>query len=321
MKNLRRFHFKRWLAIGTGMSMSLMGLWAAACSSVAASQASGSDTGAAPDGGLGDAPLADGPSNGCPSGRGPAMVRVTGPGGVPLCIDSTEVTQSQYAAFIAADVRTSSQPDICMGNTSFAPSSEYPDAASSCHLDPATRGQNAVSCVDWCDAVAFCSWSGKRLCGTPANSTYPCFNTAGAPDISFSCDEWYAACSGGGQQAYFYSDAGVPGACVDVTTVNAQSDPTPLAVHSRQTCQSSEPQYAGIFDLLGNAREWSNECRAEPNDGGVTCLVVGGGLYDPPLPCDPNDPTSPIAAQVTDYWLLPRNRQQVDIGFRCCANP
>ncbi|MCC6644904.1 MAG: hypothetical protein IT374_04945, partial [Polyangiaceae bacterium] len=42
----------------------------------------------------------------CPKGPGPAMVLIDVPGAAAYCIDSTEVTQAEYAAFLA------NQPDV-----------------------------------------------------------------------------------------------------------------------------------------------------------------------------------------------------------------
>ena len=73
----------------------------------------GDGGGTVPDGSTtdgGNVALGDG---GCPTGRGPTMIAVGTYG-----IDSTEVTQSQYAAFLAAKAGdTSGQPSQCQWNT------------------------------------------------------------------------------------------------------------------------------------------------------------------------------------------------------------
>src|SRR5690349_9742791 len=56
-------------------------------------------TDAALDAGDGTASAVDGTAPGCPSGRGPSMVRID-LAGVSFCIDSTEVTRDQYTAFL-----------------------------------------------------------------------------------------------------------------------------------------------------------------------------------------------------------------------------
>src|SRR5262249_6636582 len=99
----------------------------------------------------------------CPSGRGPAMVLAKSLSGQTWCIDSTEGTQAQYAAFLAdkaGDV--SGQSAECQWNTSYVPLSACSRFPS---FDPVARKNKPVSGVDWCDALAFCKWAGKRLCG------------------------------------------------------------------------------------------------------------------------------------------------------------
>lgn len=130
------------------------------------------------DGGLdagGDAAL----SNGCPSGRGPRMVRIG-----TLCVDATEVTEEQYRAFLAGDPGT--PPAACAWNSSYAPG-ESPDGTPICF--PA-GGPFPQGCVDFCDATMFCRWAGKQLC---------------------SADQWAFACGEAG--AYPYGPTYDPRAC------------------------------------------------------------------------------------------------------------
>ena len=69
-----------------------------------------------------DAAIAlDGSTFTCPTGlQGPSLVAVNA---LPqsYCIDQTEVTGAQYAAFIAANVPTSGQPSACSWNSSYVP--------------------------------------------------------------------------------------------------------------------------------------------------------------------------------------------------------
>src|SRR5215472_5996844 len=55
-------------------------------------------------------------ADGCPAGPGPAMVLTD-----TFCVDSTEVTNAQYAQFLSAGWNVSNQPPRCAWNTSFAP--------------------------------------------------------------------------------------------------------------------------------------------------------------------------------------------------------
>jgi formylglycine-generating enzyme required for sulfatase activity len=60
-------------------------------------------------------------------------------------IDATEVTQSQYAACVAATACT------------------VPKNGMSCTYDPINLASYPVGCVDWSQATAYCAWAGKHL--------------------------------------------------------------------------------------------------------------------------------------------------------------
>src|SRR5689334_3301919 len=74
----------------------------------------------------------------CPGDAGPAMVRV-GTEADNFCIDSTEVTVAQYAAFTTAKgADTSGQPATCTWNTTYAAAIGGADDL-------------PIAGVDWCD--------------------------------------------------------------------------------------------------------------------------------------------------------------------------
>jgi hypothetical protein len=112
---------------------------------------------------LSDAGVYDGPpddggilDSGCPSGRGPTMIALAFADAGSYCIDETEVTNGQYQIFINAGVDTNTQNAECSWNTNFKPN---------CGGANTTGPNQPVTCIDWCDAYAFCKWAGKRLCG------------------------------------------------------------------------------------------------------------------------------------------------------------
>jgi formylglycine-generating enzyme len=137
---------------------------------------SGPDATTAPDGATStpDASPDAGGDPRCRGTRGPTAVHVGA-----YCIDRTEVTRADYAAFLSAPLPFASQPTACAWNTSYG-SVGAPDAL-------------PVASVDWCDARAFCEWAGKRLC-TRA--------------------EWRGACSAAGE-AYPYGAGYEDGRCND----------------------------------------------------------------------------------------------------------
>ena len=101
-----------------------------------------------------DAPLV------CPVGRGPAMANL-----VDYCIDLTEVTKAQYAAFLATAPAFTSHAPQCRWNVDFVPNGKATPLDSSCDetlhpdVNDATKfPSRPVVCVDWCDAAAYCAW-------------------------------------------------------------------------------------------------------------------------------------------------------------------
>jgi formylglycine-generating enzyme required for sulfatase activity len=134
------------------------------------------------------------PPASCPAATGgPTLVPVCG----GYCIDATEVTRDQYAAWLGTSPVTGGQPAYCSWNTSFTPSCEWP---------PGAKGARPVVCVDWCDAYAYCKAVGKRLCGKIGGGSNGYSDFADA-----RVSQWYNACSSGGAHTYPYGGAGAGG--------------------------------------------------------------------------------------------------------------
>lgn len=135
---------------------------------------------------------------GCPGGlEGPALVKVPAPDDSAVssyCVDVTEVTNAQYAAFLSASVATTGQDEACAWNMTYTPSKNWPATG---------MDEYPVVSVDWCDAFAFCKWAGKHMCGKIGG---------GESHLSFGYDdaaesEWFNACSAGGTSAYANGNA------------------------------------------------------------------------------------------------------------------
>lgn len=240
----------------------------------------------------------DGGDDPCASNRGPTMVRVTTPSG-SFCIDSTEVTQSQYLQFLQARAGdTSGQGPRCGWNTTFAPSLSCSTIPS---FDPVTRGNLPVSGVDWCDATAYCAWAGKRLCGGLEG-------TLGASDsvplTDATKDAWFAACSNNGTQPYPYGFSFVGAAC----NGRDRDAGDLLPAGSLATCQGGVP---GLFDMSGSLLEWEAACddAASGNGADDPCVYRGGTYY--------SDRDSMMCARINSV-----RRAHVDgdcdLGIRCC---
>jgi formylglycine-generating enzyme required for sulfatase activity len=209
---------------------------------------------------------------------GPAMVEQARLDGGCVWVDSTEVTFADYNAFLATSPSVAGVAG-CEGRD-----------GGSAALDPMCLGDagalpasRPVSCVDWCDAQAYCGFVGKRLC-------------TGEPTANPSSSEWVAACSNNQTLVYPYGKSYERGACRgDCGSACATLDAGSLAA-----CKSP----CGAFDMSGNVEEWTNEC-----NGGV-CAVWGGGAGSgqADLQCSSVRALSVFA---TDYY----------VGFRCCSDP
>jgi Sulfatase-modifying factor enzyme 1 len=221
-------------------------------------------------------------AGGCPAGPGPAMVAAGG-----FCIDATLVTRAAYATFLAARVSPSTEPAYCAFNTDFTPAGHWPP-------DPTTASLPVVN-VDWCDAQAFCTWAGKRLCGKIGGGAQ---DQSAANDAT--TDQWFAACTMAGALTYPYGDTYEPTAC-DGADLGVGA---PVPVASLPGCVGG---YPGLFDMSGNVLEWEDACSAEAGTGD-NCLKRSGdyGSGQGGLTCAAPD----SAARGTNYDYA---------GFRCCS--
>jgi len=236
--------------------------------------------------------------HGCPTPlHGSALVEVPAPPGSPVesyCVDATEATRADYAAFISSGVSTTGQGAVCAWNDTYAPECNWPPAAGSEQLP--------VGCVDWCDAAAYCKWSGKRLCGKVGGGPAPYAQT---PE---PVRELVNACSKEGAQSYPFGDLYDPQACVgadfDGTQGFQPGSDVPKPVGSVSTC---EGPYPGLFDLSGNADEWEDACN-NMTGSGDSCVTRGGGYQSDSffLKCGALGGTG-------------RNNHVPDLGIRCCS--
>lgn len=217
--------------------------------------------------------------------------------GIPdgFCIDATEVTRSQYAAWLSANPTTTGQVSACTWNDSYTPTCEWPAG---------TKGDHPVVCVDWCDAYAYCQAVGKRLCGKIGGGMNSFNDYANA-----STSQWYAACTSGGTSDYPYGDT------YSGTTCNGYEagHGTTVPVASMNGCQSAASGYTGAYDLSGNVWEWEDSCAANTGSSD-NCRLRGGSFVgssggESVLRCDYN------------LSNIGRANQLESVGFRCCSSP
>jgi len=230
----------------------------------------------------------------CPSDLpGPKLVSVPTPDGGSYCIDATEVTSGDYARFLAAlsqEPVAPMQPPVCEWNTSFAATASTTEAL-------------PVVGVDWCDAVAFCTWAGKRLCGKIGGGPVEYTHYALARE-----SQWYNACSAGGTKTYPYGDSYRGSTCNGYE----RGAGGVVAVAEMAACEGG---YPGLFDMSGNVDEWEDSCAAAT--GADDQCQFRSGSYNDSLPnarlnCD-------WAANETG-WFGTRASSGPNLGFRCCRD-
>lgn len=172
-----------------------------------------------------------------------------------------------------------------------------PQTTGECANTLGAPGTAPQTCVDWCDAKAYCLAQGKRLCGPIGNSQL------GPGDLfKYQFNSWYAACSADDTRSHPYG-AFVAGKCNDVTANVGMIAGTPFKSGS---CVGGLPS---LHDMSGNAAEWIDSCSqyAGPND---QCFVMGGSYKDSDstkLSCKGSASSSR------------NNASMAHIGFRCCT--
>ncbi len=222
----------------------------------------------------------------CPDAPGsPAMIAVGGWNGRAYCIDTTEVTNAFYAAWLETSPETSGQRPECAGNTTFVPASGAPP-----------KTDVPVVEVDFCDAIAFCAAFGKRLCGRITGGPGPYF---GHDDPSQS--QWQSACTRGGATPFPYGSTYDPNACNGSDAKYG----TPLSAFALPGCIGASP---GLVDMSGNVWEWEDACI--PGDASLPVCRRRGGSFSSSadyMSCDARS-SRPIDAT------------ENNTGFRCCAD-
>lgn len=228
----------------------------------------------------------------CPDISGTwGMVLVPRSDGLSFCIDGREVTNEQYAAFLASDASPQLHP-ACQ-STDHTPKADWPQ--------PSERSRYPVTSVSWCDAFAFCAANGKRLCGDA---------TGGVKALTASLDEetaagnaeseMWLACTKGGTQTYAYGNELEAGRCNDVMFADDY-----VAADTDTTCEGG---YPGIYFLQGNAREWEGLCKFDPDPGLPTSVYCVSR-------CRPGCAGAAVPANQS-----PVETAALEVSFRCCAD-
>jgi formylglycine-generating enzyme required for sulfatase activity len=190
-------------------------------------------------------------------------VPMTGPDCDSFEIDSTETTQAEYEEFLSVRHIPSAEPncdsDLDILEEGFEPD---PTKFGTLGLGP----DLPVYAVNWCAARAYCEWAGKRLC----TGEVP----LGAPTdhCLYGSSAWQVACSGDCTARYGYGDAYEPDRC----NVYPAASGGLVPVGSLPDCHAG---YPGVFDMLGNAWEWTAGNGTYGSLEGTTVMAdnLGGG--------------------------------------------
>jgi formylglycine-generating enzyme len=252
-----------------------------------AAASSGSSGGAGPSEGT-PSPLADKYPECVSDGfKGSPMAIRTTSDGIGYCIETTEVTQTQYQAFLTEPPGPYDQIADCV-ETEFDPPVE------SC-FTPEETPNAPVACVSWCQATAYCRWAGKRLCGFTSRPELSPAELVEDPKLN----EWLSACTNRGKRKYAYGN--------DVDAVSC-----PLISQGSYNVGQPDCVDAGgdVFELSGGVGEWIAHCSHTGGSTYVQCTSMGYvDTYDEePRSCD---------ASIAALWSTP-NRM---VGIRCCADP
>jgi len=225
--------------------------------------------------------------------------------GATFCIDQRETTRAEYDEFLSAPAPETSllQQDslLCPARESFEPGGGV-DCASAYEqgVDPGLP----VACVDLCDAMAYCSFRGKRLCGGRGGSTVD-----ESAVNSHTEDEWFVACAGDSGWLYPYAPTFEPALCnID----SAGLEP----VNGARGCETPDH----VEQLSGNVSEWVLVCKEFPRRNETRCLVRGGdylttdrssaGCHQTPR--DPGSDQLPLGRPPTE--------RNPGVGIRCCRD-
>jgi formylglycine-generating enzyme required for sulfatase activity len=158
-------------------------------------------------------------------------------------LDRHEVTNRDYRRFLAGIQKAGEPPGAGARGDRVPAAWDDPDF---------DQPDHPVVGVDWHDAAAYCRWAGKRL-----------------P----TADEWERAARGPEGRSYPWADEFQPDRCNTAESAGASGKTAPVGGHPE--CRTPD----GIFDLVGNADEWTAD-RAEGPSDGDNRVIKGGGWND-----------------------------------------
>jgi formylglycine-generating enzyme len=223
-------------------------------------------------------------------------------------IDATEVTRDQYAAWLATKPALPPSSDAnCGWKSTHNPDTFCMNGTNVCQ--GTSCGNHPQPCVDWCDAYAYCTGVGKRLCGKIGGGA-----NAFADDVNASASQWYNACASGSAGYTFPY-----GNTYSVTTCNGgRWGNMTTVVGSLTSCQApSGNVYSGVYDMSGNLDEWENSCDSSGQDG--NCRLRGEDFMSDPDYSDEGRLVCGRRGSMFGPGSAVRSTTIFNVGFRCCA--
>lgn len=217
--------------------------------------------------------------------------------GSNFCIDAREVNRREYLAFVADGIKPAA-PAYCDWNTSFTP---MPSGLSEDH---------PITGIDFCDAVTFCEWAGKHICGSIADG-----KPTGAYDASSS--QWMFACVGGGTPGSGVWSTGAAPPTAGMCNIGTGTGP--VVVDAHPACVGTAAPWNRVRNLTGNVAEWdASGCFMKGLEAGTTpanrdmidCAVRGGYHGNSVADGKCVLPTSKMIDEA-----------DTNTGFRCCKGP
>jgi formylglycine-generating enzyme required for sulfatase activity len=225
-----------------------------------------------------------------------------------FCIDRIETTREQFDEFLRAwppAEPIAAQAELCPDFVDVAP---LGGADCSEAYQPGLDPELPMTCVTLCEAMAYCQFHGKRLCGGRGGEAIE--NQAlndGALDDPDQ-DEWFTACTGDGTRMYPYGSEAVSGIC-NVASTGL------LPAGASTSCTTPE----GVLDLSGNVAEWTLICMDKPRWDGTRCLVRGGEFLTTDLTHARCRRTRPMNSEEPMMAAEPTERLP-GVGIRCCGD-
>jgi formylglycine-generating enzyme required for sulfatase activity len=183
----------------------------------------------------------------------------------PFAIGRYEVTNAQYAAFVAASGYSAPGPCRTLVDGAFANSEAHDWRDPGLGTTPAP--DEPVVCVSWRDASAYAAWLARRT---------------GKPYRLPTEAEWEYAARAGSAAPFPWGDD-PEAACAYANLYDADASAVPLGwpplrcgdgARTLARVGSYAPNAFGLHDMIGNVWEWTQDCYvapypAQPADGGA----------------------------------------------------